>query len=466
MTMKHLQKYVAILDSMDGVPTPELITKIWLDARADLEERKRYFDWYDGTADPINDTPRDPDIIDNRIDIAFPARIVNTKVGYLFGNPLRVNLEGDEYRDDDKDVIKLVRSENDMSDLDQETGRYAAAAGYCGRLFDLAQEDGRLMSQVERFRATIIEPWLCAFLTTGEIYNPQYAFRIWDDDRGGGNIVKVMRFYTPRETHTFELSAGQGTWIRVGEPDVNVFGGVPLIGYPANRQLRPDYWHGREKIKAYEKRVSMFDSELEGEREGYTVFQDVEVSDEERKKARKLGGIAIKSSSQREAKVFRLEKQLHPDAHIAHLQQLTQDINQDCAHVDWTDERFGSNLSGVAIRYKILPLENKCIVHQQKHEAADRQMYWLLFNWYRTLTGRSIDYRDVSIEWTRNLPPNVAEEVAMVVQAKGVVSDETAYGLGKSFIPDPMAEKEAFDSDNPVVRLGGEETIIEEDIES
>ena len=94
MTMKHLQKYVAILDSIGGVPTPELITKIWLDARADLEERKRFFDWYDGTADPINDTPRDPDIIDNRIDIAFPARIVNTKVGYLFGHPLRVNLEG------------------------------------------------------------------------------------------------------------------------------------------------------------------------------------------------------------------------------------------------------------------------------------------------------------------------------------------------------------------------------------
>jgi len=29
-----------------------------------------------------------------------------------------------------------------------------------------------------------------------------------------------------------------------------------------------------------------------------------------------------------------------------------------------------------------------------------------------------------------------------------------------------MAEKEAFDSENPVVRLGGDDTIVEEDIES
>lgn len=458
--MKHLQKYVAILDNMGGVPDAQTITKIWLSAREDLEERKRFFDWYDGTADPINDAPKDPDIIDNRIDIAFPARIINTKVGYLFGNPLRVRLNGDRYSDDEKDLLKIVRSENDMSDLDQETGRYSSAAGYCGRLFDLAPDDGRPRSQAERFRATLIEPWLCAFITTGEIYNPEYAFRVWDEERGT-SVVKVMRFYSKIAAYTFELPAGQGVWAAVGDPEPVIFGGVPLVGYPANRQLRPDFWYGREKIKAYEKRVSSFDSELEGERHGYTVFQDVEVDKEERRQAQKIGGIKIKSLGLHEAKVYRIEKQLHPDAHIAHLEQLTQDINQDCSHVDWTDEKFGGNLSGVAIKYKILPLENKCITHQQKHEAADRQMYWLLFNWYRTLTGRSIDYRDVSIEWTRNLPPNISEEVGMVAQAKGVVSDETAYGLGKSFIPDPAAEKEAFDSDNPVVRLGNDITIDE-----
>lgn len=451
--MKHLQKYIAILDAMGGIPDTATITKIWLSAREDLEERKRFFDWYDGTADPINAMPKDPDIIDNRIDVSFPARIVNTKVGYLFGNPLQVDLEGDGYRDEDKDFIKTIRAENDMSDLDQETGRYASAAGYCGRLFDLAPEDGRVRTLSERIRVTLIEPWQCAFFTTGEIYNPDYAFRVWDEEREA-NHVKVMRFYSKTAAYTFELASGQGSWVLVGQPEPAIFGGVPLIGYPANRQLRPDFWYGREKIKAYEKRVSSFDSELEGERHGYTVFQDVEVAESERRKAQKIGGISIKSSGQREAKVYRIEKQLYPEAHIAHLLRLEQDINLDCGHVDWTDEKFGSNLSGVAIKYKILPLENKCIVHQKKHEAADKQMYWLFCNWYRMLTGRAIDYRDVAIRWLRNLPQNIAEEVTMVAQAKGIVSDETAYMLGRSFIADPVKEKEKYDNDNPMVQLG------------
>lgn len=454
--MKRLQRYINLIDANGGIPTPSMISDIMTDGRPIVDEALRRWRWYDGHGDPIfaRKKDADKDVIDNRVNASFPARVVNTKVGYLFGNPQTVSLDGDQYSDDQRKLVTDFRTDNDMSDLDIETGRLEAACGYCGRLLQITKDQE---SGSPTVRATLVEPWQCLFLTDGEIYTPSYALRFWSEERTKGVLTLVVRFYSQDKVFQFEGATNNASFVQVesAEGDKHGFIGVPLVGYANNRELRHDFFLGEEKIIAYERCVSNIDSELENERLGYMIMQDVEVSSEERQKFKKTGALKVKSSGSHEAKIYFLEKNLNPAIYDMHLNRLTQDINLDCGHVDWTDEQFGNGIAGVALRYKLTPLENKSIIAQEKHTAADRQMYWLMCGFWGMKTGRRIDYRDIKSKWTRNLPPNIAEEIDNVTKGKGVLSDLTAYSLAPSVIPDPAKEKEAFDNDNPTVQLGG-----------
>lgn len=456
MEMKVLQKYISLIDNNNGIPTPEIISGILLDGLPIATEALRRWRWYDGPGDPIFTRTEEQTIegaIDNRINSAFPARIVNTKVGYLFGNPQTVSLDGDQYTDDQKKLVTDFRADNDMSDLDIETGRFDAACGWSGRLLRIETDPETKAAVV---RTTLIEPWLCLFLSDGEIYASSYALRFWYEERTKNVFTRVVRFYTPTLVFQFEGEQNSPGVSLVGKPEGEPHGfiHIPLIGYSNNRELRHDYYLGEEKIMAHARCISNIDSELENERLGYLILQDVEVSSAERQKFKKTGALQVKSSSSREAKIYFLEKNLNPAIYDMHLKNLEQGITSDCGHVDWNDEQFGSGIAGVALRYKLTPLENKSIIAQEKHLAADRQMYWLMCGFWNQKGGNKIDYRDIKSKWTRNLPPNVAEEIDNVTKAKGVVSDLTAYSLAPSVIPDPEKEKESFDNDNPTVQLG------------
>jgi SPP1 family phage portal protein len=106
--------------------------------------------------------------------------------------------------------------------------------------------------------------------------------------------------------------------------------------------------------------------------------------------------------------------------------------------VNFNDEAFSGNASGVAIRYKLIALESKCMGTQREfHRALDAQFRLLVDLWSKrglVPAGMDVDYT-----FTRNLPVNYADEAGIVRQLKGIVSEETLLSI-LSFISDPQAE--------------------------
>jgi SPP1 family phage portal protein len=105
-----------------------------------------------------------------------------------------------------------------------------------------------------------------------------------------------------------------------------------------------------------------------------------------------------------------------------------------------TDENFASNASGVAMKYKLMGLENKVGVKETEFEKGLRRRIELVYSVMRKVNGE-MDYLDINIVFTRNLPADLTESVDTVIKLDGVISDETRLALLPMDI-DPAEELE------------------------
>jgi len=129
-----------------------------------------------------------------------------------------------------------------------------------------------------------------------------------------------------------------------------------------------------------------------------------------------------------------------------HLDRLEANIMRFGKSVNMTDEQFASNLSGVAIRYKLMALETKCITMERKITAALRQQFKVLCTaWAKK--GIGADYTDIHFEFKRNLPVNIKDEAEATSLLRGQVSERTRLAL-LSFVGNVAGEIEEMAKDN------------------
>jgi SPP1 family phage portal protein len=108
--------------------------------------------------------------------------------------------------------------------------------------------------------------------------------------------------------------------------------------------------------------------------------------------------------------------------------RLDQDIHKFSFCPPMTDENFASNASGVAMKYKLMGLENKVGVKENEFEKGLRRRIELIYGVMRKVSGE-MDYLDINIVFTRNLPQDLSASVDTVVKLDGVISDETRLAL-------------------------------------
>jgi SPP1 family phage portal protein len=125
-----------------------------------------------------------------------------------------------------------------------------------------------------------------------------------------------------------------------------------------------------------------------------------------------------------------------------HLNRLEENIMRFAKSVNFSDESFGGNITGVAMKYKLMALENKCITMERKFVASLRYQFKVLFSAWSKLYGLSQDdYLKVFYSFKRNLPDNLLEEAQVQAQLKGLVSETTRLGLF-SQVDDVQFEKD------------------------
>lgn len=130
------------------------------------------------------------------------------------------------------------------------------------------------------------------------------------------------------------------------------------------------------------------------------------------------------------------------DSYIENLKnRLQTDIHKFSNIPDMSDTNFTGNSSGVAIKYKLIGLEQIRSRKEREFKKALQRRIELISGILKMKSIDAIDFRDVEITFTPNIPANNQEQAQIVKDLQGVVSQKKLLSL-LPFIEDPVQEIE------------------------
>lgn len=158
--------------------------------------------------------------------------------------------------------------------------------------------------------------------------------------------------------------------------------------------------------------------------------------------AKKLRRERILMSDQEVADAKYLSKVLSENDVKILRDNLKEDIHRMAMVPDLSDANFSNNLSGVAIRYKLIAFEQ----HTKDKEdciAAGLRARFTLYNNFLYKKGQMgiVPIHRVDIVFTHNLPVNNYEISQMITNLSGIVTNETLISQ-LDFVIDPKEEAE------------------------
>ena len=199
------------------------------------------------------------------------------------------------------------------------------------------------------------------------------------------------------------------------------FGEVPAIEYIANEERQGDFETVITLIDAYNTAVSDSINDIEYWNDAYLLLKNLDATTQEDIDAMKENRVLLVDG---EGDANFITKNVQ-DTHIENIKdRLTMDIHKFSQTPNLNDEQFATNLSGIAIKYKLLGLENKTAIKERKFTSALIKRIDLIRN-ILNLRGNNFSFEYVEPIFTRNIPANLVELGDLVSKIRGLVSDET-----------------------------------------
>jgi SPP1 family phage portal protein len=381
--------------------------------------------------------------INRKLNNSFDSEIVDTKVGYFIGYPISYQVDkAQQGAEKVNATLTDFALRNSIDDLDSETVKMATICGYGARLLYI-DRDGQE-------RVMNVYPWEVILIFDRSINEPQFALRYYDVTIKDGKEEKTrtrVEWYDDQLV-TYYIQDDKGEYVLdISEPvnpQPHLFDLVPLIVFPNNEEQQGDAEKVLNLIDAYDRTLSDVNSEIEQFRLAYMAFYGYDPDEETLARAKQTGAFGLDEKGEGVGIEF-ITKQMNDTAIENHLNRLEGNIMRFGKSVNMTDESFSQNLSGVAIRYKLMPLENKCITLERKMTAALRQQFKVLATaWAKK--GIPVDYTNIFFQFKRNLPVNLLDEAQTTAQLRGQVSERTRLSQ-LSFIDDVEWELEEMAKD-------------------
>jgi SPP1 family phage portal protein len=447
--MTTMTEILAELKVLHGQVTSQIITDL-IDNNAENRDRMIYlYNRYKATPNGVPIFSREVaeyERVNSQLNNDFFGEIVDTKVGYFMGIPITygINREAKNYEIKDE-VIQDFVGYNLIEDLDSETAKMAAICGLASRLLYIDREG--------KERAMNIPPWESIFVYDRSIQDAQYAMRYYPVAVVSGptnqDVSERIRVEWYDDTHvTFFIQDDQGNYIldetEAINPRPHMFDGIPLLAFPNNEEMQGDCEKILSLIDAYDRAMSDANSEIEAFRSAYMLFYGFEADVETLESIKRTGAFGIPTADDGSRVEF-LTKEQNDQYLENHLNRVEQNILRFGKSVNFGDEQFAGNISGVAMKFKMFSLESKCMIAERKFNAALQKQFKLLASvWAKK--GLSFDLKDITYQFKRNFPLNMLDEAQTNATLKGLISEKTRLSL-LSFIDDPEEELQAMEQE-------------------
>ena len=347
----------------------------------------------------------------NKVVNPFATYITDTAVGYFMGKPVEYSFNDDEY----KEAIETINDFNNEESEDADLSKDASIFGYACELLYLDNEANIRFHNFSPIGT--IQIW-------SDRIDPQlmYFIRYYDyTSIDTGQTVKYIDVYSRKDVRHY-------VWDTVGvqflSSEPHVWGEVPVIVYQNSREEIGDFERVISLIDAYDSLESDSVNDADYFSDAMLQLKGVDGTTKEDVMALKDEKILLMPEG---ASAEWLIKNISDNSGESLKTRVQEDIHKFSFTPSLTDKDFANNASGVAMKYKLMGLENITSKKEQAFRKGLRKRYDLI-NKMLELFGQNFD-TDMTIIFKRNLPENLVEMADILSKVGHLYSEETQRSI-------------------------------------
>ena len=379
---------------------------------AELPRLTKLHDYYLGRHDILNRLRASEGTANNRVVCNHAKYIVDMAQSYLTGNKISYACS-EGY---DIEAVKNSYEEQDIAYTDSELSK---TVNIYGRAYELIYAD-----EDSHPRSAVLQPEN-AFVVYAQSVAERpllgvYYYKTFDmQGRCTGVVCNVYD-----SSYLYRFEAGQDSYrsLVLSGTERHYFKAVPLIEYRNNAERQGDFEQLIPLIDAYNLLCSDRVNDKEQFVDAFLFLSGIEIDSAQAKKLK-----AERILMGYDGSDARYLSKVMSESDIKVLRDdLKDDIHRFSMVPDLSDESFGNNLSGVAIKYKLLGFE-QAVKNKERLFAKGLKRRFELYNRYLAMLSKmsEVPVHRVEITFTYNLPANELEIAQMISLLTGTVSSET-----------------------------------------
>lgn len=418
-------------------PNKQAILTLILKHRTKADELRKLMRYYEGKHDILQENGRKNKLVCNH------ARdISDTASAYFIGNPVSYKSKGDI------SVLTAALEEAGADETDGDNGLDLSIYGQCYEY--IYPKEGETDLTIKNLSPENTFMVYDDTIEQRELFAVYYYAR--KDDSDQAQTVYVATVLTEHYKWVLNIRDIEGPQSIIEEPKKHFFDEIPVIEYLNNKLAIGDFELQIPLIDAYNALMSDRITDKEQFIDSILAIYGVLLGDPD---ATDENGDTSKDRLKKD-KLLELPK----DAKAEYLTRtfdengveiLKKAIEQDIhkfSHIPcMTDESFGGNVSGVAMEFKLLGMENITKIKTRYYKKGLRKRLRLFASWMSRSKAVTIDTAGITMTMTRALPKNLLEISQMVSNLWGKVSKKTLLAQ-VPFVEDVDKELETVEKEN------------------
>lgn len=298
------------------------------------------------------------------------------------------------------------------------------------------------------FNSLICTP-LDSYILQDDFGNTQLFIRFWtkkfDDTR-----TLYADVYTDSDISHYTVIGDVFKPVDGVKVDTNIFGKVPVSIVKIGTIDESLFAVLKGLQDGYETNLSDMVNEISDFRNAYLVFMNCKLDDETKDEngetdLDKMKRLGIMNLPGEKADVKWLIKEINDDFVQNTLNTLEDKMYQLASHIN-NNEKLVSNTSSLALRNRLIGLEEKCTNNIQALVDAIKVRLKFLFIYLKIRQNKDYDWKDIDIKIVPNIPTDDLMISQIISQLNGKLSTRT--GLAQlSFIDNPDNEMKQIEKE-------------------
>ena len=392
--------------------------------QSDYDHKIKLKQYYVGKHDILRKLGRKNNAANNKLINNYPAYIVNMSAGFFMGTPISYKTTS-EHTDELAALLEIFKY-NDESAHNLTLAEEMSITGEAYEILYIDSDANIRFTNLSSEEVILV----CDSTLEQNIICAARHYRVYDL-----NQVTYSEFVDVYDENKISHYFYDGN-LKLLDTQEHYFGDVPIVEYPNNHQHRGDFEDVLALIDAYNSAQSLTLDDLEDFTDAFLVLKGMGGTNaEDVKELRRAKSIVLDEGGSAEWLIKNIN-----DTYVENFKtRLQRDIHKFSQIPDMSDDNFAGNTSGIAIKYKLIGLEQIRSRKEREFKKGLQRRIELIANILKLKNQGVIDFRDIDMAFTANIPANLTEQAELVNKLDGLISQKTLLSL-LPFVADPLEE--------------------------